>query len=126
MTTITVLSGPERRRRWASAEKARIVAESLAPGVTVSEVARRHDVHPNLLHWWRRQARQAVAPATNGRLVPVRIATDDGSAPAKAGGGRCSAAIEVQLVNGMLLRVPEGASAGRTAQLVAALLGLAR
>lgn len=48
MATITVLSGPERRRHWASAEKAGIVAESLAPGAT--EVARRHDVHPNLLH----------------------------------------------------------------------------
>jgi transposase len=38
MATITVLSGPERRRRWASSEKARIVEESLAPGAVVTAV----------------------------------------------------------------------------------------
>jgi transposase IS166 family protein len=32
MATITVLSGPERRLRWASSEKAAIVEESLRPG----------------------------------------------------------------------------------------------
>lgn len=31
--------GPERRRRWTSAEKLRIVEESLAPGASVVEVA---------------------------------------------------------------------------------------
>src|SRR2546429_8216854 len=56
MSTVTVLSGPERRRRWSAAEKLRIVEASLAPGARVVEVARRHDVHPNLLHLWRRQA----------------------------------------------------------------------
>jgi transposase len=47
--TVTVLSGPERRRRWTTAEKLRIVEESQAPDAVVSEIARRHDVHPNLL-----------------------------------------------------------------------------
>ncbi|MDH2357830.1 transposase [Bradyrhizobium sp. SSUT112] len=60
MTTVTVLSGPERRRRWTSAEKLRIVEESLAPGASVVEVARRHDVHRNLVTAWRRQARTGV------------------------------------------------------------------
>jgi hypothetical protein len=46
-----VLSGPERRRRWSASHKSRIVEESLAPGVTVAEAARRHDVHANLLHY---------------------------------------------------------------------------
>lgn len=59
MTTVTVLSGPERRRRWSAAEKARIVEESFAPDTIVAEVARRHDVHLNLLHHWRRRAREA-------------------------------------------------------------------
>lgn len=60
MTTVTVLSGPERRRRWTSAEKLRIVEESLAPGASVVEIARRHDVHRNLVTAWRRQARTGV------------------------------------------------------------------
>ena len=55
MSTVTVLSGPERRRRWSLAEKARIVDESLAPEACVAEVARRHDIHPNLLHLWRKR-----------------------------------------------------------------------
>ena len=55
--TVTVLSGPERRRRWTIAEKLRIVEESLASDAVASEVARRHDVHPNQLHAWRRMAR---------------------------------------------------------------------
>ncbi|MET0527225.1 MAG: transposase, partial [Microvirga sp.] len=57
MATFTVLSGPERRRRWSSSEKASIVEESRRPGAVVTAVARRHDVHPNLLHHWRRQAK---------------------------------------------------------------------
>jgi transposase len=60
MATVTVLSGPERRRRWASSEKARIVEESVAPGAVVTAVAQRHDVYPNLLHHWRRQAKRAL------------------------------------------------------------------
>ncbi|RAI42259.1 hypothetical protein CH338_00450 [Rhodoplanes elegans] len=34
--------GQDRRRRWSGEVKARIVAESFAPGAVVSDVARRH------------------------------------------------------------------------------------
>ncbi|TFV45349.1 transposase [Bradyrhizobium niftali] len=67
MTTVTVLSGPERRRRWTTAEKLRIVEESLAPGASVVEVARRHDVHRNLVTAWRRQARTGILACGPGR-----------------------------------------------------------
>src|SRR5438876_7956699 len=40
---IEVLTGPERRRDWPDSRKIAIVVESLAPGVNVSEIARRHD-----------------------------------------------------------------------------------
>lgn len=59
---IEVLTGAERRRRWSDEAKARIVAESLAPGAVVAEVARRHDVSGQQLHTWRKDARE-------GRLV---------------------------------------------------------
>jgi transposase len=36
------------------------VEESLAPGASVVEVARRHDVHRNLITVWRRQVRTGV------------------------------------------------------------------
>ena len=43
-----------RRRRWSEARKRLIVAESYQPGVSVSVVARRHDVNANLVFSWRR------------------------------------------------------------------------
>jgi transposase len=46
--------------RLASAEKLRIVEESLAGEASVAEIARRHDIHPNVLHLWRRQVRTGV------------------------------------------------------------------
>ncbi|MBR0984284.1 transposase [Bradyrhizobium liaoningense] len=68
MTTVTVLSGPERRRRWTSAEKLRIVEESLAPGASIVEVARRHDVHRNLVTAWRRQVHTGVLSCGPGPM----------------------------------------------------------
>jgi hypothetical protein len=81
-----------------------------------------------LLHGWRRQARTVVAPASGGaggRFVPVRIAPEEGLAAARPNGGP-NAAIEVMLVNGVMLRVPEGVAVSRAAQLAAALTGLGR
>ncbi len=54
---VTVIEGTARRRRWTVEEKARIVAESLDPVVSVSAVARRHGLNPNQLFTWRRQLR---------------------------------------------------------------------
>jgi transposase len=51
---VEVLTGPGRRRRWSAAEKARIVAETLAPGVRVSAVARRWQLCPQQIFAWRR------------------------------------------------------------------------
>jgi transposase len=73
MATVTVLSGPERRRRWSSSEKARIVEESLRPGAVVAAVAQRHDVHANLLHHWRRQARRGLEGRQGLKLLPVAV-----------------------------------------------------
>jgi transposase len=41
---IEVLTGPGSRRHWSAAEKAQIVAETLLPEASVSEVARRWQV----------------------------------------------------------------------------------
>ena len=79
---LEVINGALGRRRWSPEAKARIVAESLAPGVVVSEVARRHDLLPQQLFAWRRQARQGrlALPAEALSFVPV-IATAEVSSP---------------------------------------------
>jgi transposase len=66
-----VLAGPERRRRWGSEEKAGIVAEAIAPGAKVSEIARRHGISRGLLYTWRREAGESALPD----LVPVVMAS---------------------------------------------------
>lgn len=51
---IELITGTRRRRHWSTDEKLRIIEESLEPGETVSSVARRNGVAPNLLYRWRR------------------------------------------------------------------------
>jgi transposase len=93
MVTVTVLSGAERRRRWALSEKASIVEESLRPGAVVTAVARRHDVHPNLLHHWRRQARRGLEGGRGLKLLPVVVA------PSARSGSQGSGSIEIELAD---------------------------
>jgi transposase len=64
-----------RRRRWSADDKARIVAETLVPGVTMAEVAGKHAIAASLLYSWRREASAKEHGATpNGSLVPVHVA----------------------------------------------------
>jgi transposase len=100
---LEVITGALGRRRWSAEAKARIVAESLAPGVVISEVARRHDLRPQQLFAWRHQARQGrlALPAAELSFVPVVGATD---APPEASVAPVGI-IEVVL-GGALVRVP--------------------
>ena len=61
---IEVLSGPERRRRWSTAEKLAIIQETYEADATVSIVARRHGIQPNQLFAWRKLASQGALTAT--------------------------------------------------------------
>src|SRR6516225_10885668 len=51
---VEVITSVQRRRRWSAEEKAAIVQETYAPGMSVSLVARRHGIAPNQLFTWRR------------------------------------------------------------------------
>jgi transposase len=72
---VEVLPGPERRRRWSSAEKLEIVAETREPGVAVSLVARRLGVSPNQLFTWRRLADKGALVATHAEEEVVLATT---------------------------------------------------
>lgn len=70
---IEVLSGPERRRRWTTAEKVSIVQEAYKADAAVTIVARRHGIQPNQLLTWRKLAVQGalVATAAEEDVVPA-------------------------------------------------------
>ena len=104
----------ETRRRWSRAEKRAIVAEASAPGVNVSEVARRHGIKPSLLFRWKNQ----VADATEESVEPTNCASDRSPSfvpvalPAPAAyaalppaAPRPASTIEIELVTGRRVRV---------------------
>ena len=68
-----VFTGAGRRRDWSDDDKARIVAESYEPGVTVSERARRYALSPQPLFGWRRLLRLAPEPAASPKFVPAVV-----------------------------------------------------
>ena len=111
---LEVINGALGRRRWSPEAKARIVAESLAPGVAVSEVARRHDLLPQQVFAWRRQAKQGrlALPAEALSFVPVITAAAMPSpsdcveaTPSADSVAATEATIEVALA-GAIVRVP--------------------
>ena len=98
---VEVLTGAPRRRRWSAAERAAIVAESLAPGAVASTVALRHGLHRNQLYMWRREVRSG-ALAKAGSALPdfVPIVPEDRAASR-------SGVIEIE-IGGAVLRADAG------------------
>ena len=79
---IEVVTGPTGRRRWPDHVKAAIVLESHRDGVSVADVARKHDVCAPQLHSWRRAAREGLLALPDDDvlgLMPVVV---------EAGGGQ--------------------------------------
>jgi transposase len=102
---VEVLTGVPRRRRWSAAEKAAIVAESLAPGAVASTVALRHGLHRNQLYMWRREVRSS-ALARAGAALPDFVPI---VAERRAVSG--TAAIEIE-IGGAVLRAGTGVELG--------------
>ena len=97
--------GVERRRRWSLQDKLRIVEETMQPGVTVTDVARRHGLAPSVVFTWRRLAREGRLGDAVPAFMPVEIvpvpaqATPVGSSPRRTG------LIEIVLRHGRRIRV---------------------
>lgn len=65
MSEVEIITDGGRRRRWSAAEKLRIVEETLDGRESVSSVARRNGVAPNLLYRWRRLMLEGGAVAVS-------------------------------------------------------------
>jgi transposase len=70
---VEVITSVQRRRRWSAEEKAAMVHETYAPGMSVSLVARRHGIAPNQLFRWRRLYAEGALSAVGAgeEVVPA-------------------------------------------------------
>jgi transposase len=91
---IEVITSVQRRRRWSSVEKQRLVAATLEPGASVTSIAREAGIYPGQLYGWRRQLR--AQPQIG--FTPVRVAPECGSA-------EMVGAIEIELASGARMRI---------------------
>ena len=116
------VSDTGRRRRWSDDEKIRIVEESFGDGVTLAEVARRHDVSRSQLYDWRYRHKNGLLGSGPQflRVMKIEDASDgSGTAPAPQApvmtidlGPRCRVAIPsgfdmeaaAHLLNGLMVR----------------------
>jgi transposase len=125
-----IISRVERRRRWTSEQKLKILTEALQPGVAVSAVADRNGIRRSQLYAWKRLAQRGGIPGISLKkrlFAPVRIEpVPPLPTPAMAGPTACPlrrGAIEIALRNGRIVRVEEGIEPIGLARLVAALDG---
>ncbi len=102
----TTASGRRRNRSWPVALKREIVAASLAPGSSVSLVARQYDVNANQVFSWRKlyrnEAAAAAAPAA-GQMIPVIVEAEQDAAPPQS--SRAAGMIEIGVLGKYCVRV---------------------
>ena len=87
VSRLEVIDGPSGRRQRTKAERARIAAESMMPGVTVADIARKHGTTRWQIYDWRKQLRKGnlVLPESVAFLpVFAELVVDDSSAEAAA------------------------------------------
>ncbi|MEE9388338.1 MAG: transposase [Paracoccaceae bacterium] len=110
------------KRRWPVELKARVVAETLIEGATVSGVAKRYDLIPSSVSDWRRMARtgKLVLPNLDGMdFVPVQF---ERPKPLEAVPAPPINLTSVELLKGgVTIRLAADTPATRIAEIVAAL-----
>jgi transposase len=127
---LEVISGTGRRRQFTEDFKARIVEETLVPGVIISDIARQHGLTPQQVFTWRRQARQPLAnterqvppfvPAVVETALPSPVLRGRPPRKRPSGGSRSAGSIEVE-IDGMTIRIGRGAEAKTVAAVLRAL-----
>lgn len=114
---VEIHTGIGRRRRWADEEKGRIVAEAVAPGAVVADVARRHDMTPQHLFTWIRAAKAGdFSLPADGTLVFVPVVSTASVRTSSAAPRERVGSIEVT-IGTIEVRVRNGADA-RTVEAV--------
>ncbi len=70
--SVEVITSVQRRRHWTAEQKRALVEEAEQPGMSMSLVARKYEVHPNQLFRWRRLMQEGalVAAGAEDQVVP--------------------------------------------------------
>ena len=117
---LEVIEGPSGPRRRTKAERARIAAESLMPGVTVADIARRHGTTRWPIYDWRKQIRKGhlVVPESVAALpIFAKLVVDDRTAEASA----AVAGSDLEIVVGdVVIRAGAGADEGHLTRAIRA------
>ena len=125
---VEVVTRGEPRRRWSDEERARILAEAMAPGAIASHVARRFGVSTGQFYAWRkamllRSAPVGVPPAlakadfAEARLSAPPPEPSPPLPPAQTG------MMEITLPGGALIRVDTAVDSAALGRVLAALAG---
>ena len=87
MSEIEIITDGGRRRRWSASDKLRIVEETLFEGESLSAVARRNGVAPNLGYRWRRLMleRGCIAVSEDDSVTGNKAVRDREARAASAG-----------------------------------------
>jgi transposase len=123
MARMEIVTGRERRRSWSDEQKLQIVHEAATSGLSVADVARRHDLVPQQIHVWRRQLLARVKAEARGhgasaRFLPVAVIAEPEQPEAprderaaggeKPNGAARSGRIEIRCKGGRVLKVEAG------------------
>jgi transposase len=106
VSRLEVIEGPTGRRRRTKAERARIAAESLMPGVSVTDVARRHGTTRWQVYDWRKKLRtgQLFVPESVAALPMFAELVVEGAAAEMPAKTEVSTGVEI-VVGDVVIRV---------------------
>jgi transposase len=108
---VVILAKKRARRPWSAEEKRSICLQTLAPGVSVAQVARRYAMNANLILKWLKDPRfqPDEQEAEESAFLPVEISTANTSLPHFATGNfppcQTGGSIKIELASGHHLTV---------------------
>ena len=132
-----VIEVVDRRRRWSTEEKLKVLTDALVPGASITAVSERHGVSRNLIYTWLRLAREgrmrglSLGAKPAAAFVPVKIAPEPPAEPqgcALPPGGvpprlarRRASSVEITLTNSLVVKADADIDPEALARIVSAL-----
>ena len=93
----------QKKRFWSDDEKRSICAQTIVPGVSIAQVARRYSMNANLIHTWLKDPRFAPTlevdePPPDVDFLPIEI-EEDIAVPLLKDGQRPDATVSAQRID---------------------------